>query len=73
MEVRVMVVCLFVIGGILLFLFYVIHQVKPKRFRLSAEVWKLARFNVEADAASDTKPPPDLPPDSEPKGHSAEE
>jgi hypothetical protein len=35
----------------------VVAQVKPKRVRLSAEVWKLARFNVEADATSDTKPP----------------
>jgi hypothetical protein len=49
MAVAVLVIA----GGVIALLFYVMYLVKPKRIKLTAEVWKLARFNVEADSQAD--------------------
>jgi hypothetical protein len=48
-----MVAVILTITGILALLFYVMHLVKPKRVKLSAKVFKLVEFNVEADSVSD--------------------
>ncbi len=47
-----MIVALLVVAGILALLFYVMHLVRPKRVRISAKIFKVVEFDVEADAAS---------------------
>ena len=47
-----MVVAVLIVTGFLALLFYVMYLVKPKRVRLTAKVFKIVEFNVEADSAS---------------------
>jgi hypothetical protein len=48
-----------VIIGILVLLGYVVHRARPRRFRLSAGVWKILTLNVEVDSGPDSEKPPE--------------
>jgi hypothetical protein len=56
----VAVTILIAVIGILALLGFAVHRINPKRFKLSAGVWKVLTLNVEVDSGSGTdveKPP----------------
>ncbi len=53
------VLVLVIVIGILALLAFVVHRAKPKRFKLSAGLWKILILNVEVDSGSDVEKLPE--------------
>lgn len=60
----VLLVCIVVLP-VLGLVFYVVHRIKPGRFRLSATLLKLVSISIEVDAQDK---PDEQPPGNQPRG-----